>query len=44
MMEGVLSGTPDHRDVFLTDEEKAAGDKMTCCVSRAKSDELTLDL
>ncbi len=43
-LTGVLSGTPDHRDVFLTDEEKLAGDKMMCCVSRAKSDALTLDL
>ena len=41
---GVLEGEPDHRDVFLTDEEKRACDKMMCCVSRAKSESLTLDL
>ena len=43
-LTGVLSGTPDHRDVFLTDEEKQAGDKVMCCVSRAKSEVLELDL
>lgn len=43
-LTGVLEGTPDHRDVFLTDEEKLAGDRMTCCVSRAKSAVLVLDL
>ena len=43
-LTGVLSGTPDHRDVFLTDEERDAGDKILCCVSRAKSDLLELDL
>jgi vanillate O-demethylase ferredoxin subunit len=43
-LTGVLSGTPDHRDVFLTDEEKQVGDKIMCCVSRAKSEILELDL
>jgi vanillate O-demethylase ferredoxin subunit len=43
-LTGVLEGEPDHRDVFLTDEEKRACDKMMCCVSRAKSESLTLDL
>jgi len=43
-LTGVLSGTPDHRDVFLTDEEREAGDKIVCCVSRAKSSLLELDL
>ena len=41
---GVLDGVPDHRDMFLTDEEKAACSKMTPCVSRAKSPRLVLDL
>jgi vanillate O-demethylase ferredoxin subunit len=41
---GVLEGEPDHRDIFLTDEEKRAGDRMTICVSRAKSARLVLDL
>ncbi len=40
----VLEGTPDHRDFVLTDEEKAAGDRLACCVSRSKSPVLVLDL
>lgn len=40
----VISGTPDHRDVVLSAEEKAAGDVMQICVSRAKTDRLVLDL
>jgi vanillate monooxygenase ferredoxin subunit len=43
-LTGVLGGTPDHRDVFMTDDEHAANDKMTPCVSRSKSDVLELDL
>jgi vanillate O-demethylase ferredoxin subunit len=43
-LTGVLSGTADHRDVFLSDEERDAGDKIMCCVSRAKTDLLELDL
>ena len=39
----VLDGEPDHRDMFLTEDEKAAGDRMTLCVSRAKSRMLVLD-
>lgn len=31
----VLEGMPDHRDSFLTDEEKRAGDRMCICVSRS---------
>ncbi|WP_150236445.1 PDR/VanB family oxidoreductase [Nocardiopsis quinghaiensis] len=41
---GVLSGTPDHRDSVLDDDERAAGDRMLICVSRAVSDRLVLDL
>ncbi len=41
---GVLSGDIDHRDVVLSDAEKAAGDMMQICVSRAKSGKLVLDL
>ncbi len=41
---GVLEGEPDHRDVFFTDAEKRANDRMTVCVSRAKSARLVLDL
>lgn len=40
----VLDGTPDHRDVFLTDEEKADNDQILLCCSRAKSDTLVLDI
>lgn len=40
----VLEGIPDHRDVFLTDEEKAANDQMLPCCSRALSSRLVLDL
>ena len=43
-LTGVLEGEPDHRDVFLTDAEKRANDRMTVCVSRAKSARLVLDL
>lgn len=40
----VLDGIPDHRDVILTDSEKAANNVMQICVSRAKSPRLVLDL
>lgn len=40
----VLSGEPDHRDVLLTDDEKASGATMLPCVSRCRSSELVLDL
>ena len=40
----VIEGVPDHRDVVLTDSEKAKGKVMQICVSRAKSARLVLDL
>lgn len=40
----VLSGTPDHRDSYLTDEELAAGDCFTPCVSRSRTARLVVDL
>ena len=40
----VLDGVPDHRDLFQTDEEKAANTYMTICCSRSKSATLVLDL
>jgi vanillate monooxygenase ferredoxin subunit len=43
-LTGLLEGKPDHRDVFLTDEEKSAGDKIMPCVSRSRSELLVLDL
>jgi len=40
----VLEGEPDHRDHFLTDEEKADNDQMALCCSRAKSARLVIDI
>jgi ferredoxin-NADP reductase len=40
----VLDGEPDHRDSLLTEEERAAGDTMLICVSRARGARLVLDL
>lgn len=40
----VLSGEPEHRDVYLMDEEKAANDQFIPCCSRSKSPMLLLDL
>lgn len=40
----VLEGTPDHRDLYLNDSERAANDQFTPCCSRAKSKLLVLDL
>lgn len=40
----LLSGTPEHRDAFLTDEQKAANDTVMICCAGSKSDRLVLDL
>lgn len=41
----VLEGEVDHRDVFLTDEEKKEGNVILTCISRGKKGRcLTLDL
>lgn len=40
----VLEGLPDHRDYYLSDAEKKAGNVMQICVSRSFSDKLVLDL
>ncbi|MCF5263375.1 2Fe-2S iron-sulfur cluster binding domain-containing protein [Pseudomonas sp. PA-5-4A] len=40
----VLEGEPDHRDVYLTDDEKAGNDQVLVCCSRAKSKKLVLDI
>lgn len=40
----VLDGIPDHRDTFLTDEERNANDRFTPCCSRAHSQSLLIEL
>lgn len=40
----VLEGEPEHRDLYLTPDEQAAGDQFTPCCSRARSARLVLDL
>ncbi|SCK14327.1 vanillate O-demethylase ferredoxin subunit [Variovorax sp. HW608] len=40
----VLSGELDHRDVYLTEEERAANDQFLPCCSRSKTPLLVLDL
>lgn len=40
----VLEGEPEHRDYVLSAAEKAAGNCMMICVSRARGTSLTLDL
>ncbi len=40
----VLSGVPDHRDVFLTDAERASNDSVMPCVSRCVTGPLVLDV
>ncbi|MBX3604056.1 MAG: oxidoreductase [Piscinibacter sp.] len=40
----VIDGVPEHRDLYLTPEEQAAGDQFLPCCSRAKSARLVLDL
>jgi vanillate O-demethylase ferredoxin subunit len=40
----VLAGTPDHRDMILSDEEKASNASMMVCCSGSLSPTLVLDL
>ena len=40
----VLEGEPDHRDQFLTDDEKEDNDQIAVCCSRSKSPVLVLDI
>lgn len=43
-LTGVLEGRPDHRDLVLTDAEKAEGSRIAVCCSRSRSATLVLDL
>jgi len=40
----VLEGEPQHRDLFLSDDERKRNDRFTPCCSRANSRRLVLDL
>jgi len=40
----VVAGEPDHKDLYLTPEERAANDQFTPCCSRSRSPRLVLDL
>jgi tetrachlorobenzoquinone reductase len=41
---GVVDGVPDHRDLYLSDEEKEANSVIMICCSGSKSPVLVLDL
>jgi vanillate monooxygenase ferredoxin subunit len=43
-MVAVTAGTPDHRDSFLTDEERARGNCIALCCSRSMDPSMSLDL
>lgn len=40
----VIEGEPDHRDSVLSETERARGDMVMICVSRARSERLVLDI
>lgn len=40
----VLQGTPDHRDLVQTENQKAANTRIAVCCSRSKSRRLVLDI
>lgn len=40
----IIEGRPDHRDAYLTDEERARNDQFLPCCSRSKTPLLVLDL
>jgi vanillate O-demethylase ferredoxin subunit len=40
----VLEGIPDHRDLVLSNAEKAANDRIMICCSGCKTPKLVLDL
>lgn len=41
---GVIEGTPDHRDMVLSDDEMAANTAIMVCCSGSRSDRLVLDI
>lgn len=41
---GVLEGIPDHKDVVLSEQERASNRTIMICCSGSKSERLTLDL
>lgn len=43
-LTNVLEGVPDHRDMFLTEQEQACNNQFTPCCSRSKSPVLVLDI
>jgi vanillate O-demethylase ferredoxin subunit len=43
-LTAVLDGVPDHRDMYLTNSEKAANNQIILCCSRAKTSKLLLDI
>jgi ferredoxin len=43
-LTNVLEGTPDHRDLVQSEEEKKENRQITVCCSRAKSRTLVLDI
>nr|WP_174505255.1 PDR/VanB family oxidoreductase [Acinetobacter sp. Marseille-Q1620] len=43
-LTNILEGEPEHRDMFLTDEEHASNKIFTPCCSRSKTKILVLDL
>lgn len=43
-MTKVLGGVPDHRDLYLSDDERSRNDCFMPCCSRAKTARLVLDL
>jgi tetrachlorobenzoquinone reductase len=40
----IVEGIPDHRDLYLTDEEKSGNKVIMICCSRSKTPVLVLDL
>jgi ferredoxin-NADP reductase len=43
-LTNVLEGTPDHHDMYQTDEEKATNSQITPCCSRSLTPKLVLDI